>query len=312
MTTSRPAKRLFDLEIDEISLVDRPANQHAEVAIAKRDEDSMTVIDAEGREVSDLSQLEPGGIYFDADSGEALVACEEGAEPEDYYSEDDLNSLYAGAEDEANAGELVGKASPLQSKAVAGYISGAGHLSRNKKVYAAGGAGLLGGGVAGMAAKSLGGEVYEQLSKALGDDQRNEVVSKALQDANDRVTRAEAAALQATRIAKGLAEQLDTERLTEITKSYGVPGRPEDLAEIFKSLNSTQAQYLDQVLSSVGEQLFESRGADLPEHAGSIHGQIEAMAGEAVGKSDVTAEAAISALYAANPDAYDAFLAESY
>jgi hypothetical protein len=34
--TTRTVKRLYDLEIDEISLVDRPANQHGLVAIAKR------------------------------------------------------------------------------------------------------------------------------------------------------------------------------------------------------------------------------------------------------------------------------------
>ena len=65
------------------------------------------------------------------------------------------------------------------------------------------------------------------------------------------------------------------------------------------------------MLSSVGEQLFEQHGSDLGDMAGTVHGQIEAMAAEAVTKADVSAEAAVTALYDANPAAYDQYLAEN-
>jgi hypothetical protein len=272
MAGTRNVKRLFDLEIDEISLVDRSANQHADVAIAKRDEDTMTVMDAEGREVS-LEELEPGQIVFDSESGEALVACEEGSEPEDYYDFTDE------AEEPAEERELA--------------TVGKGLLARKP------------------VAKSLGSDVYETLSKALNDDARNDVISKALAEADERVSKAEAAAAQAVSIAQTMAEELELAQLTEVAKSYSLPGEPEVMAEILKSMPPQHAAYLDRVLSSVGEQLFETYGADLGDQHASIHAQIEAIAGEAVGKSNVSGEQAVVALYDANPDAYDQYLAEN-
>ena len=310
-------KRLYDLEIDEISLVDRSANQHADVAIAKRDEDTMTVIDERGAEV-DLETLEPGDVVFDSETGEPLVACEEGAEPSDYYELDEEST-----EELAEVGKsLVSKASPLQALgplaakarqagASATYKAPGLLGTRNRRLATGAGGAALAGAGAGRFGKSLGEEVYESLSKALNDDSRNEVISKALEQARDEVAEARREAKEAWEFAKGLQDQLEEERLTEIAKNYGVPGKPEELVEILKSLPPEHAARLDQVLSSVGEQLFEQHGSDLGDMAGTVHGQIEAMAAEAVTKADVSAEAAVTALYDANPAAYDQYLAEN-
>lgn len=88
--------KLFAMEIDEISLVDRPANQHASVLISKADtpeEDAMGYVDADGNPV-DENELEHGDVVY-SDSGEPFVYVEEGREadfevedPEDSYDDD--------------------------------------------------------------------------------------------------------------------------------------------------------------------------------------------------------------------------------
>ncbi len=63
-------KNVTDMEIDEISLVDRGANQHALVTIAKRasnEEDNMPEIDLydEEGDLLDEESLEDGAVVFD-------------------------------------------------------------------------------------------------------------------------------------------------------------------------------------------------------------------------------------------------------
>jgi hypothetical protein len=93
----RTVKRLSGLEIDEISLVDRPANQHGLVAIAKNDsqeEDMPTLFDADGNEV-DESQLQVGDFVYDEDGVEYQLRDdveEEGEPTEEYaYEQDELS-----------------------------------------------------------------------------------------------------------------------------------------------------------------------------------------------------------------------------
>lgn len=65
----KQVKELTNIEIDEISLVDRPANQHAKVAIAKRatEEDVVPEIYNEDGQPVELEDLEVGAIVFDED-----------------------------------------------------------------------------------------------------------------------------------------------------------------------------------------------------------------------------------------------------
>jgi hypothetical protein len=98
--------RLFGMEIDEISLVDRPANQHAAVLISKADapeEDAMGYVDADGNPV-DENTLEHGDVVYD-DSGAAFVYEVEGGPELDF-------SAFESDEDEDaddREPELVGK-----------------------------------------------------------------------------------------------------------------------------------------------------------------------------------------------------------
>jgi hypothetical protein len=73
-------KQVTDMVIDEISLVDRPANQHAQIVIAKRASQGDAVAEyftSDGAPV-DEDQLKIGDVVFDADGAEfEFVADEE-------------------------------------------------------------------------------------------------------------------------------------------------------------------------------------------------------------------------------------------
>jgi hypothetical protein len=85
----RKVKELTNIEIDEISLVDRPANQHARVSIAKRasEEDIVPEIYNENGELLDADLLEHGDTVFDAEGNAFEVVLEDG-EYEEQVSED--------------------------------------------------------------------------------------------------------------------------------------------------------------------------------------------------------------------------------
>lgn len=83
----KPKKSLFNMEIDEISLVDKGANQHAMVTIAKRatEEDQMPDLYNEDGSPVDENALQDGDIVFD-DEGNAYqftADAEEVEEPEE-------------------------------------------------------------------------------------------------------------------------------------------------------------------------------------------------------------------------------------
>lgn len=72
MEMPKPIKNLTNMEIDEISLVDKGANQHAMITIAKRapEEDEMPAefdLFDESGEVLDQGSLEDGQVVYDAE-----------------------------------------------------------------------------------------------------------------------------------------------------------------------------------------------------------------------------------------------------
>lgn len=82
----RPIKNLTNMEIDEISLVDKGANQHAMITIAKRapEEDQMPQLYNEDGQLLDENNLEDGQVVYD-DEGQAwefTLDAEEVNEPE--------------------------------------------------------------------------------------------------------------------------------------------------------------------------------------------------------------------------------------
>src|SRR5206468_4041215 len=123
---SKRVSRLLGLEIDEVSLVDRPANQHGVVTITKRDEDPVDeIFDEQGNPI-DPESLEAGDVFYDADGQKLQVLTEEqAAELEGLEVPDDASELddYDDQYDEGDEGDEfvdprerqlagVGKAAP--------------------------------------------------------------------------------------------------------------------------------------------------------------------------------------------------------
>lgn len=86
----RKVRELSNIEIDEISLVDRPANQHARVEIAKRasEEDIVPEIFNENGELLDAESLNPGDTVFDSEGNAFEVVLDDEAEAENVVEEE--------------------------------------------------------------------------------------------------------------------------------------------------------------------------------------------------------------------------------
>lgn len=352
----RTVKRLLDLEVDEISLVDRPANQHGLVAIAKRAEDvGMPIFDDEGYQV-DEADLVHGDLVYD-ESGQELVYVDD---TEDELVADDGGTSYEFDDEHELAGvgkafttnaagvthktgelarrtrrgaawgharqvgqaaqewrkagpipERVARASrnaPGRARRVSGRI--AGQKDARTAAYVAGGTAGVGGYEGGKHfGKSLGESVYEELSKALNDGDRDQVISKM----GDLVQEAREEAAAAWEFAKGLADERELDDYTQLAEGYDLPVAPAQLGGVLKRaaerLPEGDLALLDRVFSAAGVG-FEELGYNGAAEA-SVMGQVHAMAAEAVGKSDLTSEQAITAMFDANPEAYEQYLAES-
>jgi len=87
---TRKVKELTNIEIDEISLVDRPANQHARVSIAKRapKEENVPEIYNENGEILDAELLEPGDTVFDDEGNAYEVVLEDAEDFADEYADE--------------------------------------------------------------------------------------------------------------------------------------------------------------------------------------------------------------------------------
>ena len=320
----RMVKRLSNLEIDEVSLVDRPANQHGLVAIAKADtmEDSMSVYDADGREVEE-SQLQVGDFVYDGEGNEFQVTDGDGAADEGHEEEEvgksnpfklasrfgvkDTATAY-GNRGKRRAGELVQRAMDSE----AGQ-----HVSRNKHRYGYGGTAAAGAGAGYGMSKSLGDTVMESLSKALTQDDRDEVISKAMDALEDVAKRNE----QLEEVVANLIEERETEQFGAIAKSYGLPGEDADLGGLLhrasQELPEEDVIALDRLFTAAGtvtKAYYDEIGITAPGADSDILGQVYAMAGEVVVKNadaGITQEQAVTALFSQNPEAYDEYLAET-
>lgn len=322
MADMTKVKRLYDLEIDEISLVDRPANQHGVVAIAKNhsQEEHMTVFAADGTPV-DEETLSHGDVVYGQDGTEYVFVEDD---------DDTTAELQSGGDyedEDADEPQLVGKAKGFEGfkaglknshawsgsneKFKQGNKAGLA-LRNNRKVQAGVGGGALaatgGGGYA--LKKGLGQDVYEALSKSLGQDERDVVIAKMA----DEVEIYKAQAEQALEIAQALADERELAEYTEIAKSYNLPGDPEALGVILKNAANTlpqdQLDYLDRTLAAAGAAQFTELGTAGSMQTSDVLSQVEALAYETVGKADVSIEQATVALFASNPDAYDEYLSE--
>jgi hypothetical protein len=342
----RMVKRLSGLEIDEVSLVDTPANQHGLVAIAKRQEqDPMgdTIYDETGVEVSE-DELQPGDIVYD-DDGTQLVYVEDSAdgadEDEDQYEDAGvgkalfplsgskvkaagrLGRMYG--REGASRGAAAGRKTATWAREVgeragsaAGEAAGRGalHVAARRGRYGAA-AGAVAGGAAGYGGgrvrKSLGQQVLVDLSKALTEQDRDAVIAKAL-DAVDEVSKRNE---QLTDLVERLVDSQEAGGFTELAKSYQLPVPDDRLGGLLQRaaavLPDEDLDLLDRLFAATGEVGksvgFDQLGFDNDEGPADVLGQVMDLAGQTVAKANgtVTREQAMQAIFEANPEAYDAY-----
>ncbi len=343
---TRMVKRLSQLEIDEISLVDRPANQHGLVAIAKNDqEDTMPELyDAEGTPV-DISELEVGDFVYDEAGNEynyVITDDDDGDDGDQYDDEDAYDDELVGVGKGAAFGPLKagerslsraahGKVSELinagerggkRAKQYGRYGVARGrqvarrtgeNLNENKYAYGgvatAGGAAGYGGG---RVKKSYGQEVLETLSKAVSTSERDVVVSKAFDAVEEIAKRND----DLEEVVGFLLEQRQLDDYTEIAKSYELPMEADALGGLLQRaanvLDQEDLEQLDRILtgaSTVNKALYEEVG-----YGGYVESDalaaVYGAADQAVAKNaelGLTREQAVTALFSANPEAYDQY-----
>lgn len=335
----RIGKQLFDLEIDEVSVVDRPANQHGLVAIAKRaEENGMPLYDADGYQV-DETDLQVGDLVYGEDGTE--YAYIDPAEADQYAADDDDDGYdYEDADDDepvlAGVGKGIGDYARAGHSAAVSVGRDVSRLARDPanrrsaaRYGAAGGAsGAVGYGAGrrrgkkvGMAKraggrqpvrKSLGQQVFEELSKAYGDDERHTMIAKAFDMAEAATAEARVARQQ---IAK-MQEEREFDQYAQLADQYDLPVDPYELGGVLqalsKSLDPEQLDLVDRIFAAQGSgAMFEELGSS-GSNPGGVWDQVSALAGEAVGKGDLdlSPESAIAAIFDANPAAYDEYLRE--
>jgi hypothetical protein len=323
---NRNIKKLFDIEIDEVSVVDRPANQHGLIAFAKNDtglneEESMAdeaveVYDADGVAV-DTDVLENGDVVFD-NEGNEYVFVEDDEDDEDF--EDD-------AEDEDDDVEkMMSPFARTAFKAKFAAQNQMGMLKQSKagewakknpgKALAGAGAGIGAGGyMAGSVGKqdemSLGDSILEELSKAVTEYDREAIIAKAM----DEVEIAKAQAVEALEYAAAIEDARVTDAFISKAAEYNLPVSAEVFGPILKSIAETlteeELDLLDELFSSIGDSLYNEIGYVGESSNNSVLDTVNGLASEFVGKSDATYEQAFTAMFEANPSAYDAYLAEN-
>lgn len=260
-TMKKSVSKLMDLDIDEVSLVDRGANQHSLVAFSK----SLTEADSSEESMSDtIAVFSETGTPVDVDSlndGDVVFDAEGNAYEFQIDPEED---------DEAAEAELE--------------LAGVG--------------------------KSLSASILEEFSKAVTEKDREAVIAKAM----DEVSKAQEIAKQAIAYAEAERDARMTDAFISKAAEYNLPVAPEVFGPILKAMAETlseeQLDVLDNVFNAVGDALYNEIGFVGESSNSSVLDQVNALAGEFVGKSDMSQAQALTAMFEANPAAYDAYISE--
>lgn len=327
-------KRLFDIEIDEVSVVDRPANQHGLIAFAKNDssdeletEVPEELFDETGENIP-VEVLEHGDIVFDAEGNE-FVYVEDDEDDDDDDVEKGMFDAGMNAAKKFRMGSPQSATAAFKTANERGMKQGMGFADRTKRgmksayknspgTFIAGGAGAAGIGGTGYALSkaeksnhmSLGDSVLEELSKAVTERDRELIIAKAM----DEVEIAKAQAEEAYEYAAALEDARVEEAFISKAAEYNLPVAPEVFGPILKSiaeaLTEDELELLDELFSAIGDSLYDEIGYVGESSNSSVLDTVNGLASEFVGKSDVSYEQAVSAMFEANPSAYDAYLTE--
>jgi hypothetical protein len=168
------------------------------------------------------------------------------------------------------------------------------------------------------ASKSLGEQVLVELSKAMNEGEREEIIAKAMDVVDDQQYQIN----ELTAAVTSLIDREESMGFAEVAKGYELPVDPDELGDVLKRashhLSPRDLATLDRVLSASGE--YIAKGYDEIGFGGlggpsNVMDQVGAIAGEAVSKTEygaLTPEQAVVAVFDSNPDAYDEYLQERY
>jgi len=270
---------LTDMEIDEISTVDKAANQYSRFVIAKRapEEDEMPKLYTQEGQPLDEKDLEFGDIVYD-DQGAAYEYVEDDGEGEG--PEDD--EAVVDEKDPELAG--VGKRAPATSA-----------FFEKQAAPKTG---------------SFSASVMEELSKAFSDKDRDAVIAKAL----GRVEELEKAQNQAIEIAKSERDLRLTREYISKAAEYNLPIPADQLGPVLyrmaESMSYDDCAVIAKCLETAGEILFEETGYQGGGDNVDIYSQVEQHAIDTFGKAeDFNTVSAINKVFDQNPNAYDEYLA---
>ena len=260
---------LTDMEIDEISTVDKAANQYSRFVIAKRapEEEEMPKLYSQEGQPLDENNLEFGDIVYD-DEGNAYE-----------YVEDD------GAEEKENEPE------PELETASVGKSA---FFEKSEKTPHTG---------------SFAKSVMEELSKAFSDGDRDQIIAKALGRVEDIEKKYEevAKAAQAERDLRLTREYIS--KAAEYNLPVAADELGPVLYRMAETMSYDDCSVIAKCLETAGEILFEETGYQGGGDNSDVYSQVEAHAYDSFGKSeDFSPVTAINKVFDQNPDAYDEYL----
>jgi len=324
MPTPRVVKSLSNMEFDEISLVDRSANQHADVAISKRapEEDQMPELYHEDGTLLDETNAYEGATVYDEDDNPYVLEASDDTESGDDEGDDVSKALWSAGSGGTtrvagnalehvagggknhrlgNAARRGGARAQRGAKAVAG--------NRGAQLAGAGAAGAVGGS---QVKKSFSETVLEDISKAFTDEDRDQIISKALEALEQENQ-------EAYQIAKSERDlRLEREYIAK-ADTYGLPIDSAELGPVLyrvvETMAPADAAVIAKALEAAGElsgSFFDEIGQQGGGSNGDVMQAVDAMAGDVVSKADgdmdISKAQAITGVFDSNPDAYGDYL----
>lgn len=157
--------------------------------------------------------------------------------------------------------------------------------------------------------------IRESLSKAVNEQDRDAVLSKAFTSLSKRAQQAESQLAHAAQIAKSERDlRLQREYISKAAE-YNVPIDAEELGPVLmraaEALSYDDCAVIHKALSAAGAMLYEEAGYDGMGAPEDPMDQIDAFLGDVVSKGQgMTPELATTAFFDSNPGAYDAIRAE--
>lgn len=223
-----------------------------------------------------------------------------------------------------NVGDAAGRAKTrgfYGAQDAAGRVGSAGSAvggfaSQNRVALAASGLGAAGGYAGGRndgrrVRKSFAEEVEVELSKALTDDDRDAVISKAF----GYMEELEDVAKAAQEMAQAEHDARMDQEFLEVAKSYELPIDDEDLADtlraIAEALDPEQIEVVRKCLELASISGFDEFGKSGGGDNNDIMTMVESASADVFSKSargSVSKEQIVGDAFAANPELYDQYL----